>query len=419
MKWRDASASVGVSAHETTTRHLGALYPLLTDTTKHPPGALIGLDLMGGPFTYDPFELYAAGVLTNPNAVVFGQIGRGKSALIKSYLYRQLVFDRAAFVLDPKGEYGSFARAAGAEPFELRPGGPLRLNPLDLFGSHDEGNAAQRLQLLEALGASSMGRALHPRERSSLEVALSTSCARAEIPTVVDVVEALLTPDVESARCLATTQTALAEEGRDLALALRRLVRGDLAGMFDAPTSRSLDLTAPVITLDLSALYGSPALGILMICAASWLNAVVRTRAARGEKSIFVIDEAWAVLRDVAVARWLQSSWKLSRAWGVSNIAVLHRISDLSAVGAEGSEARSLAEGLLADSETRIIYGQATGELEHAAHMLGLTEAERSVLPRLGRGVALWKVGSHSSLVRHMLGQGEVALVDSDESMRE
>ena len=34
------------------------------------------------------------------------------------------------------------------------------------------------------------------------------------------------------------------------------------------------------------------------------------------------------------MARWLQSSWKLSRAFGVSNVAVLHRVSDLRSVGA-------------------------------------------------------------------------------------
>jgi hypothetical protein len=32
---------------------------------------------------------------------VIGQIGRGKSALVKSYLWRQLVFGRQACVIDP------------------------------------------------------------------------------------------------------------------------------------------------------------------------------------------------------------------------------------------------------------------------------------------------------------------------------
>ena len=74
---------------------------------------MIGDDLLGGSFVFDPFELYAAGVVSNPNMVVFGQIGRGKSAFVKTFLWRQAVFGRRAWVVDPKGEYGDLADALG------------------------------------------------------------------------------------------------------------------------------------------------------------------------------------------------------------------------------------------------------------------------------------------------------------------
>ncbi len=89
-----------------------------------------------------------------------------------------------------------------------------------------------------------------------------------------------------------------------------------------------------------------------------------------------VVDEAWAILSNLGVARWLQASWKLSRALGVANMAVLHRLSDLRAVGAEGSEQVDLAEGLLADSETRVVYAQSPGEVARTAELLGLTDTE-------------------------------------------
>ena len=66
--------------------------------------------------------------------VVFGQIGRGKSSFVKSYLWRQAVFGRRAWVVDPKGEYGPLARAWGVAPVALYPGGSVRLNPLDTAG---------------------------------------------------------------------------------------------------------------------------------------------------------------------------------------------------------------------------------------------------------------------------------------------
>ena len=413
MRWRDASAPATVAGHETTSRHVGALYPLLHDVGHGVPGVVIGTDLLGGLFSYDPFALYAAGALTNPNAVVFGQIGRGKSSLVKTYVLRQLAFGRRAFILDPKGEYAALAASVGAARLALAPGGALRLNPLDLADGVTDGRS-RRLQLLEALLASSLTRVLVPRERAAVEVALD---AAGHHPTIPAVAAALLEPDAQAASRLHCSIAELVEDGRDVGLELRRLVHGDLAGMFDGPTTEGLDLDGALVVLDLSALYGSPALGVLMVCATAWLQSVVTTSAAVGRQVLLVVDEAWAILRDLGVARWLQSSWKLSRAWGVANMAVLHRVSDLAAVGTAGSEQRHLAEGLLLDSETRIIYAQPPGELAAAAELLDLTPIETEVVGRLGRGVALWKVGGHSSLVRHQLGPLERDLVDTDGAM--
>lgn len=117
------------------------------------------------------------------------------------------------------------------------------------------------------------------------------------------------------------------------------------------------------------------------------------------------------------MARWLQASWKLSRAYGVANVAVLHRLSDLHAVGAAGTEQVGLAHGLLADSETRVIYAQPPGEVQGAADLLSLSPTEVELLPQLRRGVALWKVGLRSFLVQHIVGPTEQALVDTDAAM--
>ena len=63
-----------------------------------------------------------------------------------------------------------------------------------------------------------------------------------------------------------------------MALALQRLCEGDLRGMFDGPTSEGLDLDAPLVVLDLSAVQDSAALGILMTCAAAWMQGIVMER---------------------------------------------------------------------------------------------------------------------------------------------
>ncbi|MGH9102096.1 MAG: ATP-binding protein, partial [Acidimicrobiales bacterium] len=156
-------------AHRVTTAHLGAAHPFLAATESSEIGVYLGRDLFGGPFGYDPFELYSLGRLTDPNMVILGQIGRGKSSLVKSYLWRQAARGRRAWVVDPKGEYGSLAARWGTTPLRLSKGSPLRLNPLEVDPATEGSSAAA---LLAALAETSLGRPLLPRERAAADVAL-------------------------------------------------------------------------------------------------------------------------------------------------------------------------------------------------------------------------------------------------------
>jgi len=404
-------------AHESTTAQLGAAYPFVASPPLPTSRVLIGQDLAGGPFAHDPFELYAAGTVTNPNVTVLGQIGRGKSALVKTYLLRQAAFGRQVAVLDPKGEYGALARALGSSPLTLAPGGCVRVNPLE-GPSAPPGMAVERhrLVLLGTLAAACLRRPLSPREHAALELALGAATRvhlerSSGAPTLPDVVRSLLRPLAESARVVGTTKAGLELDGRDVGLELRRLVEGDLAGMFDGSTTPGIDPGSGVLVVDLSAVYHSEAIGALMVCASAWLQAMT----ARSEAhTILVVDEAWAILTELAVARYLRSSWKLARSNGLANVAVCHRASDLRASGPAGSEQSRLAEGLLADSETVVCYAQPASELPALADLLGCSREELEVLPRLRRGVALWMVGRRRYLVEHLLGPDERVVVDTD-----
>jgi hypothetical protein len=406
-------------AHRTTTAHLQALYPFLAEGGLGSRGVYIGRDLFGGAFVYDPWELYGSGVLTNPNMLVVGQIGRGKSSFVKAFLWRQHVFGRQAWVVDPKGEYGPLAAACDATAIRVAPGSGIRLNPLEPGPSSRDRDRRWLIrrqgELLCSLAAASLGRTLLPAERTAAELALGAVCRADRVPTLPAVVDALLVPDASSADAVHTDVGGLASDGRDVALELRRMVDGDLAGMFDGPTTAGIDLDGSLVVLDLSALYASPALGILMTCATAWLQSTLARQ--DGRHRLVVVDEAWAILSNLAIAKWLQACFKLARAFGVANVAVLHRFSDLRAAGADGSEQQRLAEGLLSDSETRVVFGQPPSEVDSATQLLGLTSTEAELLTQLPRGVALWKVGRHSFLVEHRLGRPETALVDTDRAM--
>jgi len=395
------------AAHRATTAHLQAAYPFVAEGGLPCGQVYVGRDLYGSSFCYDPWQLYDAKIITGTNAVVVGQIGRGKSACVKTLLARQVLHGRKGVAFDVKGEYGPLAASLGVEPLRLEPGGRLRLNPLDARSP-----AREQAELVEALAATALRRPLRPEERTALELSIDAARTGRDEATLPAVVEALFNPDTTTAATIHTTPAALAASARDVALELRRLCQGALAGMFDGPTSAAVDFQAPLVVVDLSGVYHSPALPVVMTCVAAWLQAALAADTLT--RRVVVMDEAWRMFADVAIAAWMQQSFKLSRSFGTQNILVMHRLSDLGAAGAAGSHQVRLVEGLLADAETRIIYAQPPSEVERCRELLGLTDTEAALLPALPRGQALWRVGGRSFLVEHRLAPGERPIVDTD-----
>jgi type IV secretory pathway VirB4 component len=405
----------GQPGHRATTAHIQAAYPFIAEGGLGGRGVYIGRDVYGGSFCYDPWELYGR-ELTSPNAVVLGIVGRAKSSLVKTYLFRQAVFGRQAWVVDVKGEYEPLARALGVEPIALSPGGEVRLNPLTPRGGRE-----RQLGLLYSVAAATLERPLTPEEKRAGQEALRVLDRASHLePTLPDVVEVLLHPTGEMSDALAMSVDEILVSVRPMAFALDQLCSGNLRGMFDGPTTRGLDLDAPLVVLNLRAVLNTQttALGILMTCATAWLQAMIETeRDANSTKRIVVVDEGWRILSNLGIGEWLQQSFKLSRGFGTQNVVVLHRLSDLRASGDEGSREVRIAEGLLADAETKVIYAQPPDQLPQARELLGLTDTEAELLPQLRRGWALWKVGQRSFLVQHRLSPFEQELVDTDARM--
>ncbi len=399
-----------VTARVLTTAHLSAASPFFAGRTLDTGGVLVGRDVITGrAFSVDPWRLYAAGVITSPGTLIAGQVGLGKSALVKTYIARQVVAGRRATVIDPKGEYGPLAEWFGVRPIRLHPGGATRLNPLDPAIAADA-----RTALVTAVVEHGLERRLTPVERAAIERACRAD-PDVGPATLGTVHRALRAPTAADARALGTVPARLAEETRPCALELQRLCDGELAGMLDAPTTADVRLDGQVVVFDLSAINGSPALGIVMACIAAWHDG--HAGAGTGARML-VIDEAWALIARTATAEFFQRSWKLARASGVQNILVVHRISDLMAAGDTGSRVARIAEGLVSDSEICVLMRQAHADLAVTRERLGLSDVEAELVTRLPRGTALWRIGGRSFAVAHVISAAEAALIDTDRAMR-
>ena len=161
--------------HRATTAHLSSAYPFLAETGLGARGVYMGTNVLtgGGGFAYDPFEAYNAGTITNPNILIAGEPGVGKSATAKVFIYRSVgVFGRWVAIADPKGEYLPLADALGLDVIKLHPGGTARINPLDpgpagLVDGPDE-LARRQATMVAALVGSVLRRDLTPVEDAVL-----------------------------------------------------------------------------------------------------------------------------------------------------------------------------------------------------------------------------------------------------------
>ncbi|MDE0545944.1 ATP-binding protein [Microbacterium sp. C7(2022)] len=399
--------------HQDTSATLAGHYPFLAEGGLGSSGVFVGQDLFsGGSFVYDPWVLYQQGVITAPNVVLAGIVGAGKSALAKALYTRSLPFGRRVYVPgDPKGEHTAVAEAVGGRAIALGHGLRNRLNPLDeghrpATASDSEWAAqvtARRRDLVGALAETVLDRPLSPLEHTSIDLALAEVVREASIPTLPMVVDRILAPGAD------LSAAGHPDDGRLVGHALRRLVSGDLAGLFDGRSTVRFDPSLPMMTLDLSRVAeNSTLVSVLMTCCSAWMESAL-TDPAGGQRWV-IYDEAWRLMAHPALLRRMDAQWRLARHYGIANMLIFHKLSDLDNVGDQGSAMRALASSLLANAETRIVYRQEPDQLGATSAALGLTSTEEALLPTLGLGQGLWRIKGRSYVVQHQLATEEASL---------
>jgi hypothetical protein len=130
------------------------------------------------------------------------------------------------------------------------------------------------------------------------------------------------------------------------------------------------------------------------------------------------VFQSWKIVQHTGLGEWFQSNFKLARQFGVMNLVVLHKLADLQAAGDAGSRAARIAEGLIADASTRVVYHQDESQVPLTRALLGLSETEARLISMLSAGQALWRVGSRSFVVQHYRSRLEAEMTNTDTGMR-
>jgi len=223
--------------------------------------------------------------------------------------------------------------------------------------------------------------------------------------TIPQVWQALNTPaDTLIAECRYADARHFFDQTRPIRDALGALVKGHLAGLFDAPTTVRVDWRAPIQSLSLSRLdpLGDQAVGVALTCLNSWGRAMTQL-AEPGDLRIVIRDECWKQMRlGVDAVKSLDADLRLSRRDGAIQIVVAHKPSDLLTVGDAGSQAVAIAKDLLHLCATKVLLGQDDQIGDELADLLGLSPMAARIVTdwaTAAKGRALWLVGNHVAKV--------------------
>lgn len=407
---------VAPPAHGLSSRTIAATYPFIAESGAALTGPYIGENMLArSPFCLDPWDAYSAGQIRSHSAAIIGVKGSGKSMLSKSWATRLIRCGRHAIVPhDPNGEWVRVAEYVGGKSVAIGPGLTARINLLDVgpripslsLEDWRHYTLQTRRSTLRAVlsrlqgGTSIVG--LADEENTALDLALE-SLGTADDVTVPDVFRVF--------EQMANEHTDTAAASRKLWHRLRRIVAGDLQGLFDGPTTVPFDAAAPMMVIDTSRMKTTSKLTqeLARLATKNWIRQTT-TGGNRTQRVVIHEEAAVELLNMVAAGEGLTEQVqdeKVARHDGAAHWYLLHRINDLNALGDQGSAVRAQALGLLADCDTRITYAQHEAEIPDTAKHLGWNDTQAGLVKKLNRGQGLWQVKDRVALVQNICTPGE------------
>ena len=395
--------------HSTGVAQTAVLDPFLFSGRPPVDGPLVGRDNSSGvEWRFDPWMAYRAGLVTQPNMMIAGPMGTGKSMCLKTWSSRETMgpWNRRIIVEgDPKGEWASLAEALGGSV--VHAGGGSVINLLD-FGDRPAGMdedrwqadmLVRRIDALDSLTAPVRAEkpSLDQRERALARTVLQELSTRAATPTLTGMLRLLESEWTRRVRVAGLDAPERDEAARGLILILDEFVSGPHRGAFESESTVDIDPASPMIVFDTGAIQQGMETRKAVWTAAmnSAIERLVAHHHTDGLFRIVIAEEGHQVLRNPALVRSWDQRMRLCGDLGVCNCMLVHELQDLEKYADQGTSQRKLIESILTMTSIKILYRQPPEALGVMGRLLDdLTPAEQALLPRLPQGVGLWRVGS-------------------------
>ena len=308
-----------------TTTNKAIFIPFTTETLYTPKGQYYGLNSLS-----NMLITLNRKALVNPNGLVFGKPGYGKTFAVKREIID--VFLRTLddiMIIDPEGEYGLLTKILGGQVIELSVGSKYYINPLDieLDLSNEEDEEYDAISAKCAFVLSLCDLILSDRGAlTKKETSIIDSCCRKMYEKYAQ------DPRPEKMPIMEDLQNELLKiEGRgkpiaeDLALSMEIFVSGSLS-YFNHRTN--VHIKKRVVCYDIKKMQKNMWDAVMLVIQDHIWSRVAKNRSIK--KSTWVdIDEYHLLLRKPMTAAYCVEMWKRFRKWGGIPTGITQNVKDL------------------------------------------------------------------------------------------
>ena len=294
---------------------LSSVFPFVSFDLSSNEGILYGINQHNNSLVlFDRFSL------ENANMCIFAQSGAGKSYMVKLEILRSLMVGINVIIVDPENEYQSLSEAVGGSYFKISLSSASHINPFDLPIPREDEKAEDilRTNIINLVGLMRlMLGGLTPEEDATMDRALTETYASKDITPESDFskIEPPLMSDLENV--LETMEGA-----ESLLKRVRKFTKGTYANFFNQPSNVEMDNNLVVFGIrDME--EGLRPIAMYIIMRYIWNKICSELK-----KRIFVVDEAWWLMKSEDGASFLFGLVKRARKYWLGVTTITQDVGD-------------------------------------------------------------------------------------------
>ena len=371
---------------------LSSVFPFVSFDLSSNEGIMYGINRHNNSLVlFDRFSL------ENSNEVIFAKSGSGKSYAIKLEVLRYLMLGVDVIVLDPENEYKSLTEAVGGNFFDISLASENHINPFDLPTPREDEKPEDvlRSSVINLVGLMRiMLGGLTPEEDAIIDRALTETYAAKDITpnsSPVDWKDKIpLMEDLES-----VLETM---EGADSLLRrLQKITKGTYAKFFNQPTNISLN--ANMLTFGIREMEDTlRPMAIYIVMRYIWNKVKSELK-----KRIFVLDEAWWIMRSDDGASFLFGMAKRARKYWLGVTTITQDVEDFMA--------SPYGKAIITNSSIQLLMKQSPATIDTLQKAFNLTKEEKNILLETEVGEGIFFAGQKHVAIRIIGSPAEHELI--------